>query len=377
MQAVATLGTYDSIRDGKEGDMSRNLGLLIIFTSDPSRFDGERRFGVDTDGYYGGPCALSGDFGDKDGAPADFKPSFGVIFLLPVVSNILPFERLFCSVICSDPKLDSHRFNDILNEAITAGVGTSKSSLSGVAPLEAVIFDIDGTLCDSDPIHYYAFREMLPEIGFNGGVPITEEYYIENFTGKHNDDVARILFPDDFERGLKFTEDKEAMFRRLAVDKLKPVNGLYKVKKWIEDRTAFAYGQTSSGKTFTMNGSETDRVSTMVQVVGIIPSLHAATKISGSAQGIVTVASRWHALMTCSSNDSPHNRSSDSLVNFEAANRLSSLHTCYSESDLESTDYVHVPTNSQMASHMASYHKGQAFVLLVVDCGSYSISISL
>ncbi|KAM0992168.1 hypothetical protein ACFX13_010628 [Malus domestica] len=139
--------------------------------------------------------------------------------------------------------------------------GTSKSSLSGVAPLEAVIFDIDGTLCDSDPIHYYAFREMLQEIGFNGGVPITEEYYIENFAGKHNDDVARILFPDDFERGLKFTEDKEAMFRRLAVYKLKPVNGLYKVKKWIEDRTAFAYGQTSSGKTFTMNGSETDRVS--------------------------------------------------------------------------------------------------------------------
>ncbi|KAM0994986.1 hypothetical protein ACFX15_010070 [Malus domestica] len=153
---------------------------------------------------------------------------------LLLISSLL--SGLFCSVICSDPKLDSHRFNDILNEAITAGAGTSKSSLSGVAPLEAVIFDIDGTLCDSDPIHYYAFREMLQEIGFNGGVPITEEYYIENFAGKHNDDVARILFPDDFERGLKFTEDKEAMFRRLAVDKLKPVNGLYKVKKWIEDR---------------------------------------------------------------------------------------------------------------------------------------------
>ncbi|XP_070665705.1 haloacid dehalogenase-like hydrolase domain-containing protein Sgpp isoform X4 [Malus domestica] len=57
---------------------------------------------------------------------------------------------------------------------------------------------------------------MLQEIGFNGGVPITEEYYIENFAGKHNDDVARILFPDDFERGLKFTEDKEAMFRRFV-----------------------------------------------------------------------------------------------------------------------------------------------------------------
>ncbi|PQQ00007.1 haloacid dehalogenase-like hydrolase domain-containing protein Sgpp [Prunus yedoensis var. nudiflora] len=90
----------------------------------------------------------------------------------------------------------------------------SKSSLSGIAPLEAVLFDIDGTLCDSDPIHCHAFREMLQEIGFNGGVPITEEYYIENIGGRHNDDIARILFPDDFQRGLKLTDDKEVMFRK-------------------------------------------------------------------------------------------------------------------------------------------------------------------
>ncbi|CAN6721628.1 unnamed protein product [Malus baccata var. baccata] len=102
-------------------------------------------------------------------------------------------------------------------------------------------------------------------------------------------------------------------------------------------------------------------VSTIVQVVGIILSLHVATKISSRAQGIATVASRWHALMTCNSNDSPHNRSSDSLVNFEAADRLNSLHSSYSESDLESTDYVHVPTNSQLVSYMASYHNRQAF----------------
>ncbi|KAF8398432.1 hypothetical protein HHK36_017359 [Tetracentron sinense] len=30
-------------------------------------------------------------------------------------------NRLFCSMLCSDPKLDSHRFKDILNEAIAAG----------------------------------------------------------------------------------------------------------------------------------------------------------------------------------------------------------------------------------------------------------------
>lgn len=38
------------------------------------------------------------------------------------------------------------------------------SSLLQLAPLEAVLFDIDGTLCDSDPLHYYAFREMLQEV---------------------------------------------------------------------------------------------------------------------------------------------------------------------------------------------------------------------
>lgn len=111
----------------------------------------------------------------------------------------------------------------------------SKSSLTKLAPIEAVLFDIDGTLCDSDPIHYYAFREMLQEIGFNGGNPITEEFFIATVAGKHNDDIALDLFPGDRERGLKFVEDKEAMFRRLAAEQLKPLNGLDKVRKWIED----------------------------------------------------------------------------------------------------------------------------------------------
>lgn len=30
-------------------------------------------------------------------------------------------HRLFCSMLCSDPKLDSHRFKDILDEAISSG----------------------------------------------------------------------------------------------------------------------------------------------------------------------------------------------------------------------------------------------------------------
>ncbi|XP_024996510.1 haloacid dehalogenase-like hydrolase domain-containing protein Sgpp [Cynara cardunculus var. scolymus] len=111
----------------------------------------------------------------------------------------------------------------------------SKTALAPLAPLEAVLFDVDGTLCDSDPIHLDAFREMLLEIGFNGGVPIDEEFFIKNIAGKHNDDIAAVLFPDDLEKGLKFCVDKEALFRKLAKEKIEAIKGLYKLTKWIED----------------------------------------------------------------------------------------------------------------------------------------------
>ncbi|PSS24842.1 Haloacid dehalogenase-like hydrolase domain-containing protein Sgpp [Actinidia chinensis var. chinensis] len=120
---------------------------------------------------------------------------------------------------------------------------TSKSypshscSLSSLAPLEAILFDIDGTLCDSDPLHYHAFYEMLQEVSFNGGVPITEEFFMEKIHGKHNDQLCGILFPDwDFERAITFMNNKEAMFRRLAAENLQPLNGLKKLCQWIEDR---------------------------------------------------------------------------------------------------------------------------------------------
>ncbi|BFG31149.1 hypothetical protein CerSpe_174230 [Prunus speciosa] len=141
-----------------------------------------------------------------------------------------------------------------------------KSSLSGIAPLEAVLFDIDGTLCDSDPIHCHTFREMLQEIGFNGGVPITEEYYIENIGGRHNDDIARILFPDDFQRGLKLTDDKEVMFRKLAPGQLKPVKGLHKLRKWIEDRGL---------KRAAVSNSPRPNAELMISILGLSDFFHA------------------------------------------------------------------------------------------------------
>uniref|UniRef100_A0A804R458 Haloacid dehalogenase-like hydrolase domain-containing protein Sgpp n=1 Tax=Zea mays TaxID=4577 RepID=A0A804R458_MAIZE len=117
------------------------------------------------------------------------------------------------------------------------------SSLAATVPVQAVLFDIDGTLCDSDPLHHVAFQEMLLEIGYNNGVPIDEEFFIKNIAGRSDVEAAQNLFPDwELEKGLKFLEDKEAKYRScwfflfsLAKERLVPVKGLAKVVQWVKD----------------------------------------------------------------------------------------------------------------------------------------------
>ncbi|KAH0682775.1 hypothetical protein KY290_021362 [Solanum tuberosum] len=104
-------------------------------------------------------------------------------------------------------------------------------------------------------------------------------------------------------------------------------------------------------------------VSSIVQVVGVILCLNAAAKISHRAQGIGSIASRWHALATCTSGEASQMRNSTSMSCLEAANRSNSFYMNFSESDLESVDFVTEPTNTQLASYMSSYQKRQALVM--------------
>ncbi|XP_062170700.1 uncharacterized protein LOC133876436 [Alnus glutinosa] len=101
----------------------------------------------------------------------------------------------------------------------------------------------------------------------------------------------------------------------------------------------------------------------IVELLGLIILLHSAAKISHRAQSLASVTSRWHALVTCNSNDASQRGMSNNGGGLEAAFPAGPLPINYSESDLDSIDYVPVPTNTQLASCMSSYHKRQAFVL--------------
>ncbi|OAE33625.1 hypothetical protein AXG93_4689s1110 [Marchantia polymorpha subsp. ruderalis] len=88
--------------------------------------------------------------------------------------------------------------------------------------LKAILFDVDGTITDSDPLHFQAFKEIFQQAraewgqaGFNNGEPMTKEYFLKQISGKLNSVIAAEHFPllDEPARA-KITEEKEARFRR-------------------------------------------------------------------------------------------------------------------------------------------------------------------
>jgi HAD superfamily hydrolase (TIGR01509 family) len=76
----------------------------------------------------------------------------------------------------------------------------------------ALLFDLDGTLIDSDPLHARIFVDLFAE----RGIEIDEAFYLARIHGRHNTDIFREFLPDEDPFEMHLT--KEAAFR----DKLPP-----------------------------------------------------------------------------------------------------------------------------------------------------------
>jgi HAD superfamily hydrolase (TIGR01509 family) len=87
----------------------------------------------------------------------------------------------------------------------------------------ALLFDIDGTLTDTDPIHIKAFNIMLAEFGLH----ISHDAYFARVMGFTNAEIMRDFFPDKpVAEHKRLADFKEATFRTLAACELKPTPGL-------------------------------------------------------------------------------------------------------------------------------------------------------
>lgn len=85
----------------------------------------------------------------------------------------------------------------------------------------AFLFDLDGTIVDSDPLHRLAFAEVLEPAGYH----VTEAFFHHHIHGKKVADIFATLMPDHDAAALDAR--KERIFReRLAMSDLKAARGL-------------------------------------------------------------------------------------------------------------------------------------------------------
>lgn len=98
---------------------------------------------------------------------------------------------------------------------------------------EALAFDLDGTLTDSDPLHFAAYAE----IGRAHGVTIDETCFATRMTGRTNAQILADVFAGvDAVACETIWRDKEALFRRLIVGRLRPLPGLMALLDWAARR---------------------------------------------------------------------------------------------------------------------------------------------
>ena len=79
--------------------------------------------------------------------------------------------------------------------------------------LAAILFDLDGTIVNTDPIHFQAWQKML----LSYDLQIDEKFYKSRISGRLNPEIVKDILPQlSVAEGENFADEKEALFRELA-----------------------------------------------------------------------------------------------------------------------------------------------------------------
>ncbi|MGG6292875.1 HAD family hydrolase [Leptolyngbya sp. AN02str] len=94
--------------------------------------------------------------------------------------------------------------------------------------LKALLFDLDGTLANTDPLHYFTWQEVMSEFG----ITIDESFYQSRFSGRLNEAILQDLLPHlTPKENQNLAEYKEAKFRERTLE-LRPLPGLGELLAW-------------------------------------------------------------------------------------------------------------------------------------------------
>lgn len=99
----------------------------------------------------------------------------------------------------------------------------------------ALLFDLDGTLVDTDLLHHAAFVTLLAE----RGVTLSVEDYKTHIMGKSNAEIQGRYFANEAEPDSRALLDrKEALFRDSLAATVTPVTGIHALLDWAEQTGA-------------------------------------------------------------------------------------------------------------------------------------------
>lgn len=98
--------------------------------------------------------------------------------------------------------------------------------------LRALIFDMDGTLLDTDDLHFDAYVRVLADLG----VPLTRPEYDARMAGRPNMEILREYFPHESDAYRRTVMNlKETTFRSSA-SAWEPLAGLTELMAWGRER---------------------------------------------------------------------------------------------------------------------------------------------
>lgn len=96
--------------------------------------------------------------------------------------------------------------------------------------LSAILFDLDGTLVNTDLIHFQIWQEILKDYGLE----IDTAFYNQRISGRTNQEIIKDILPQlTSEQGQQLAEFKEARFRNSG-EKLLPLAGLPEILDWVK-----------------------------------------------------------------------------------------------------------------------------------------------